>query len=218
MEQELKQEEATVEQPKEEVSEVSKVTPAVDKATSPKPERVYTPDEFRKMQSMKDKAEATLKSVQSELQKLQAIHDQQRLEQRKKEIESLVDDPDGQSKIRLKHQLEDEVRGLREQKEKEEGAVQRKYDQAAELAKQYSLSLDESRELLDATTPREMELMAQLKAREHEKPTSSKEEKFIPDSGKSDAGGEDDETFLKRYSEGKSDDHKRARKVLQKMK
>jgi hypothetical protein len=128
----------------------------------------------------------------------------------------LADDPDGQSKVRLKHQLEDEVKILTEKKQKEEDAVGRKYDQALDLAKEYDLNLQEARELLDATTPKEMELMAKLKTREHEKSVEKEKTGFKPDSATSDSGGESDEAFIKSYSEGKSSDHKRARKILYK--
>ena len=220
MEQELKQDGEVKEQVQETPSEpVSKTPSTEEKATSKKDERVYTPDEFRKMQSMKDKAENLYKSVQSELQELRRKGEQERLEARKREIADLDGDPEGQGKLRRKHQLEDELNLLEEKKRDEEGAVARKYDQAMDLAKQYDLSLTEARELLDATTPKEMELMAQLKAREKEKVqiTSTEKTGFKPDSGTSDTGGEDDEAFIKRYAEGKSDDHKRARKILQKI-
>ena len=65
----------------------------------------------------------------------------------------------------------------------------------------------------EATTPKEMELMAQVKS-EKKKPQSLPK----PDSGTSDVGGSDDESFLKAYSEGRSDDHARAMKLMQKLK
>jgi hypothetical protein len=201
MEQESKQDGVIKEQPKEEISKVVPEALPVEKATSTKAERSYSETEFRKLQSMKDKADAKAKSVEGELQQIRGILEQQRLEQRKKELEALADDPDGQSKVRLKHQLEDEVKILTEKKEKEEDAVGRKYDQALDL---------------DATTPKEMELMAKLKTREHEKSVEKEKTGFKPDSATSDFGGESDEAFIKSYSEGKSSDHKRARKILYK--
>ncbi|MCJ7828974.1 MAG: hypothetical protein MUP81_04460 [Dehalococcoidia bacterium] len=217
MEQELNQTGETTEQPKEEISkETPKVVSAETKTTS---ERPRTEDEFRKIQSLKDKADARLTKVESELQGLRKANEQQRLLQRQREISDLEGDTDGQAKIRKKHQLEDELSQLQDRREKEEGAVARKYDQAMDLAKEHNLSLSEARELLEATTPKEMELMAQLKAREKEKLQIKVEEPaFKADSGSSDAGGESDEAFMKRYSEGKSDDHKRAKKILSKMK
>jgi len=227
MKQELKQDEVTQEQPEVASKETTGVTPEApsteEKKTS---ERPRTEEEFRKLQSKMTKAiqeaqsyGASLKSVQSELQELRRKGEQERLEARKREIADLDGDPEGQGKLRRKHQLEDELNLLEEKKRDEEGAVARKYDQAMGLAKEYDLSLTEARELLDATTPKEMELMAQLKAREKEKVqiTSTEKTGFKPDSGTSDTGGEDDEAFIKRYAEGKSDDHKRARKILQKI-
>ena len=186
MEQELNQEGAVEETPKEEISaEALKATSTEEKATSQR-----TEEEFRKLQSMKDKAEAQFKSVQQELQELRKEREQQMLESRKRELEALADDPEGQSTARRKHQLEDEVRRLEQRRAEEEGAVQRKYDQAAELAKQYELSLQDARELLDATSPKEMELMAKLKATERGKtPSKTPNSGFKPDSGTSDAGG-----------------------------
>lgn len=214
MEQETNQTGEVKEQPKEEISkEVPKSSPEV-KPTS------RTEDEFRKIQSMKDKAEATLNKVQTELQELRKATEQQRLLHRQKEITDLEGDADGQAKVRRKHQIEDELNELQNRREKEEGAVQRKYDQARELSRKFSLSLDEERDLLDATTPREMELLAQLKAKEREKIQETKaptKEVFTPDSGASEGSGESDDAFLKRYSEGKSDDHKRAKKILEKI-
>jgi len=218
MEQELTQTGEVKEQPTEKPSEVVSKPPSTDeKKTSGR-----TEDEFRKIQSMKDKAEATLNKVQSELQELRKAREQERLLQRQKEISDMDGDAEGQTKARRKHQLEDELSQLQDKREKEEGAVARKYDQAEDLARKYDLNLSEARELLEATTPREMELMAQLKAREKEKvqdkaPTGTKEA-FTPDSGASDAGGESDDAFMKSYSEGKSNDHKRAQKILKKMK
>ena len=159
-------------------------------ATSPE-EKVTsqrTEEEFRKMQSMKDKAESALQSVQSELQQLREERERQRVEARQKEIAALEGDSDGQALIRRKHQAEDELRRAQEQRTKEEEAVQRKYDQAGDLAKQYNLSLADARDLLAASTPKEMELMAKLKAAE-QSGVQGKTSTFTPDSGVSDAGG-----------------------------
>lgn len=218
MEQELTQTGVAKEQSAEVTSKaVSQVTSVEEKATSEKP-RIEDTKEYRSMQSLKDKAEGTLKSVQSELQELRKHNDEQRLVARRKEITDLEGDSDEQAKVRRKHGLEDEVNKLQELKTTEEGAVQRKYDQAIDLARQHGLSLDDARDLMDAGTPREMELLAQLKVAEQAKgqveplvPSG-----FKPDSGTSDVGGEDDETFMKNYSEGKSDDHARAQKILNK--
>jgi small-conductance mechanosensitive channel len=217
MEQELTQEGTSQEIPQEETSKVTSEVVSTEKKETSKPR---TEDEWRKMQSLKDKAEATLSKVQSELQELHKAQERQRLESRQKELTDLEGDAEGQSKTRRRHQLEDDIRQLEETRQKEEGAVERKYNQAKDLAKQYNLGLDDARELLDATSPREMELMAQLKSVEKEKSQPKVQEKsgFKADSGTSDAGGDSDEAFMKSYSEGKSNDHKRAQKILQKMK
>jgi len=220
MEQELNQKGAVAEPQPEEISPaVSKPTSAEDKATS---ERQRTEEEFRKIQSLKDKAEAQAQSVQKELQELRKANEQQRLEQRKREIEALADDPDGQDKVRMKHRLDDELRILEERRTEEEGAVQRKYDQADSLAKQYGLTLTDARELLGAKTPPEMELMAQLKAMKQEKVLASKQEEgsFKPDSGTSDAGSDSDEAFQKAWNAGdlpaSKENIERAKKIINK--
>ena len=199
MEKELKQEGAVEEQPKEEISEgVSKATPTEEKKTS---EIIRGEEEYRKIQSMKDKAEAALQSAQKELQELRKFNEQQRLETRKKELDALSDDPDGLAKVRHRHQLEDEITRLEQKRLEEEGAVARKYDQAANLAKEYNLNLDEARELLDATSPKEMELMAKLKAVEKAKGQDKVQEKggFRPDSNTSDAAPSDFKQLQKNF-------------------
>jgi len=202
---------------KEEISgPVSKPTSTETTATSEKSEEWK-----RMMQSRVDKAEAQARKVTEELQALRREREQQRLEARQKEIEALADEPDEQAKVRRKHQLEDEVLRLEEQKIQQEGAVAKKYDKALELANKYNLGLADARDLMNAETPREMELLAQLKVAEQAKgqsPEKTATTGFTPDSGTSDAGGDDDETFMKDYSEGKSDDHARAKKVLEKLK
>jgi hypothetical protein len=139
---------------------------------------------------MKDVEAAKALRYEKELQGLRKANEQQRLLQRQKEISDLEGDADGQTKVKRKHQLEDELSDLQDRREKEEGAVARKYDQAMDLASKYDLNLSEARELLEATSPREMELMAQLKAKEKEKGQSkSTGETYVPDSGTSDAVG-----------------------------
>jgi len=157
------------------------------------------------MQSRADKAESKAQKLDSELQNLRKEREQQRLEARQKEIAGLADEPDEQAKVRRKHQLEDEVNKLQEVREKEEGAVQRKYDQAIDLARQHSLSLDDARELMNADTPREMELLAQIKVAERTKDSKPPKETTgfpKPDSGTSDAGSDDDASFQKRWNSG----------------
>jgi hypothetical protein len=222
METEQTQEGVAEEQPKEETSEVvSEAASTEEKATSEK----TADDEWKRtMQSRADKAEFALKSAQEKLQELHKEREQQRLEARQKEIAALADEPDEQAKVRRKHQLEDEVNKLQELKEQEAGAVQRKYDQAIELARQHNLSLDDARDLMNAGTPREMELLAELKvakqAKVQEPPTETKETFPKPDSGTSDAGTDSDEAFLKGWNSGKipatKENIERAKKIINK--
>jgi len=220
MEQEQTQEGAVEEQVKEEISEpVSEPTSIEEKATSEKD------DEWKRMmQSRTDTAESKAQKLERELQELRNEQNQQRLLQRQKEIEALADEPEEQVKIKRKHQLEDEVRNLEERKLQQEGAVQRKYDQAIELAAKHNLGLADARELMNAETPREMELLAQIKVAEQAKiqKPPPKEEKtgFKPDSATSDAGGDSDEAFLKGWNSGKipatKENIERAKKIINK--
>lgn len=197
MEKESKQTEATMEQSSEELEATPQVTSPAEKAPS---ERPRTEEEFRKVQSMKDKADATLKSVQSELQELRKANEQQRLEARKKEITDLDGDPDGQTSARRKHQLEDELRDLGQQKEEAEGAVERKYAQAEELGIRYKLSLADTRDLMRAKNPEHMEDLAQLKAeRAKGQGKVQSETEFKPDSATSDAAPSDFKQLEKNF-------------------
>lgn len=145
---------------------------------------------------------------------------QQRQEMRQKELDALADDADAQSKARYKHKLEDDVIELKEQAERERTAVTKMFNQAKSLIKQHNLQPDAISDLLDATSPREMELMAQVKAAEQEKlVTPTKKESVKPDSGISDAGAESDKALLKRCSEGatmSSSDWKRLQEIQSK--
>ena len=200
METEQTQEGVVEEQVKEEISTpVSETTSTEEKATSEKDD-----DWKRMMQSRADKAESKSQKLESELQNLRKEREQQRLEARQKEIAALSDEPDEQAKVRRKHQLEDEVNKLQELKTQEEGAVQRKYDQAIDLARQHSLSLDDARELMNAGTPREMELLAQIKVAEQAKGQGKvlpKEKGFKPDSNTSDAAPSDFKQLEKNFIE-----------------
>ena len=197
MENKLNQEGDVKEQPTEEnLEDVSKAPSPEEKATSEK----QKDDEWKRMmQSKADKAEFALKSAQGQLQELRKEREQQRLEARQKEIAALADEPDEQAKARRKHQLEDEVNKLQELRTQEEGAVQRKYDQALELARQHNLSLDDARELMNAGTPREMELLAQIKVAEQTKGKVQKEKGFRPDSNTSDAAPSDFKQLEKNF-------------------
>ena len=224
MEQELKQAEATTEQPKEEISkETPKVTPPEEKKTS---ERTYSEPEWRKMQSMKDIADSKAQRLEGENQALRDQQEKQRLVARQKEIADLDGDADGMAKARHKHQLEDDLVKREQQNTEAEGAVNRKYDQAIELATQHNLSLADARELMSAGSPREMELTAQLKVAEKAKvqeespPKETKEGFPKPDSGTSDAGADDDASFQKRWNSGDlpatKENIARAQKIIKK--
>jgi hypothetical protein len=201
MEQELNQEGVVEEQATEKPSEpVSPPTSTEEKTTS---ERTYSESEWRKMQSMKDQEAAKAQRLARENEQLRQLQEQQRLAARQKEIAELEGDPDGQAKARKAHQLEDELVRLESEREKQEGAVARKYDQAMELASQYNLSLADARELMKAETPREMELQAQLKVAEKGKSVSPPEDKGVevptPDSNTSDAAPSDFKQLRKNF-------------------
>jgi len=220
MEQELNQVEATTEQATEKPSEpVSKVTPPEAKTTS---ERTYSETEWRKMQSMKDTADAKTQKLERENLALRDQQEQQRLVARQKEIADLEGDTDGQAKARKAHQLEDNLAKLEKENANSEGAVNRKYDQAIDLATQYNLSLADARELMKAETPKEMELQAQLKVAEQAKVTagSPPTEFEKPDSGTSDAGTDTDKAFQEAWNSGElpatKENLERAKKILNK--
>ena len=219
MEKESKQEGAAKEQVKEKSSEpVSPVTPPEEKKTS---ERTYSEPEWRKMQSMKDIESAKAQRLERENQALRDQQQQQLLVARQKEIEALGDDPEGQARAKYRHNLEDSIGKLEKNNEELANKMWNKYDQAIDLASQHNLSLADARSLMEADTPKEAELRAQLLVAEKAKVTeeSPPKEGFpTPDSGTSDAGSESDKAFMKSYSEGKSDDHVRAQKILAKTK
>jgi len=169
--------------------------------------------------------ETSLANQEKQLQQLQETIEKRNLEakieQRKKELEALADDPDGVQKARYKHQMEDELEAMEKRKRNLEGAVDRQYNQASELMEKYDLPPSAFRELMKATNPDHMIDKAKALASELKKPATPapvKEHIPKPDSGISDVSGEDDDEFMKRYSEGKTDDHARARKILAKLK
>lgn len=213
MENELNQEGDVKEQAREETLEdASKALSPEEKETSEKQKE----NEWKKvMQSRTDKAESKAQKLEMELQKLRNEREQQRLEARQKEIADLADEPDEQAKVRRKHRLEDEVNELQKAKAEQEGAVERKYDQAIELASQHNLSLADARDLMDAGTPKEMELLAQLKVAEKAKgltPKSPQEPSgWKPDSGISDVG--EKRTWTQREIDGMSIEEYRANKA-----
>ena len=103
-----------MEQPKEEISkETPKVTPTEEKKTS---ERTYSEPEWRKMQSMKDTADAKAQRLERDNQALRDRDEQQRKIARQKEYADLEGDADGQAKVRYKHDLEDDNKRLEKKK------------------------------------------------------------------------------------------------------
>jgi hypothetical protein len=209
MEKEQTQEGAVEEQPKEETSTVVSEAVSIEKkATS---EKQKTDDEWKRtMQSRTDKAEhearvlkETLQSVQTQFQGLRESIERQKKEARKKELDSYKDDPEMQNSIKLKHELEDY-----------ELTLQKKWAKAMDLAGKYKL--EHVADILSADTPREMELLAELKAKEAkgeiqepaeqaklETKASEPPKGFPkPDSGASDASGDSDKAFLERWNAG----------------
>jgi hypothetical protein len=223
MEQESKQEGVPEEQPKEEISkETPEVTSPEEKATS---ERTYTEAEWRRMQSMKDTAESKAQRYEQELQELHKRDYERQLADRRRELESLEGDTEGQATVKRKHQLQDEIKDLEEKNKNLRVAVWNKYDQAKTLVKEHNLNPDDIFKLMDETTTEtEMRLMAEnlgLKV-EREKPQPKTPEKtgFKPDSGTSDAGADSDKVFLERWNAGDlpatKENLARARKIVNK--
>ena len=200
MENKLNQDGDAEEQPKEEISEdVSQAPSTEEKETSEK----QKDDEWKRMmQSRTDTAESTAQKLEKELQQLRKDREQQRLEAQRKEIADLADEPEEQAKVRRRHEREDKLRKIDEEIAQKEGAVERKYDQAIELATKHNLSLADARELMNAGTPREMELLAQIKVAEKAKgKVPTKESGFRPDSATSDAAPSDFKQLEKNFIE-----------------
>ena len=223
MVQESTQEGEVKEQPKEEISkDVSEIPSTEKKATS----RIEDTDEYRNIQSQKDKADAraikaekSVESMQNQLQELRNDMERERLEAQKRQLDALADDPDAQKKLMAKFDLDKERRDFEAHQKREREGMLRAWNQASDLVREYNLNPADAADLLNAESPKEMELMAKLKAAEQTKVETPKEEKdnFVPDSGKSDAGMTDDEQFMKDYAAGKSSDHARAQKILSKI-
>jgi len=98
--------------------------------------------------------------------------------------------------------------------------MQRMFDEAEALAAEHNLKPSD---LLSAGTPEAMKLLAKNLALQRELDSKQTEETpkegfEKPDSNTSDAGADSDEAFMKSYSEGKTDDHARADKLLKKIK
>ena len=147
--------------------------------------------------------------------------ERQRLEAQKRELDAVSDDPDAKKALLHKYDIENREREFEKTKKSQEDAVRRMFSDAEALAAEYDLKPSD---LLAAGNPEAMKLLAKNLALERELASRGKEETpkekptsgFTPDSGKSDAGGDSDEAFMKSYSEGKSNDHARAQKILAK--
>ena len=222
MVQESTQEGEVKEQPKEEISkDVSEPASTEKKATS----RIEDTEEYRNIQSQKDKADAraikaekSVESMQNQLQELRNDMERERLEAQKRQLDALADDPDAQKKLMAKFDLDKERRDFEAHQKREREGMLRAWNQASDLVREYNLNPADAADLLNAESPKEMELMAKLKAAEQIKvETPTKEESFVPDSNKSDSGGSDDKQFMKDYAAGKSSDHARMQKILANM-
>ena len=168
--------------------------------------------------------ETSLANQQKQLQEFQTEMERQRLEREQAEIDSLSGDPDAQSRLRKVYQREDALRRKEaENEEKAQRFYQHQYD-ATQICKQYGLSFEDYDELLTAKSRDGMELKAIKMVQERQKlqPQAPKKEPsgFKPDSGTSDAGGDDDAAFLKRWNSGEEPATKqnlqRAQKILNK--
>jgi len=211
MEQDLKQDGTAEEQPTEDTSKVASEVVSTDEKTVS--EKTRTDEIVRNLQSSKDKAEFRAKkaeeftqSVQKELQEFRSEIERQKQEARQKEIDALASEPEEQAKLRRKFSIEDfEQKTLKELKEKEVG-LSKKYNQALDLIEKYGL-YNAFDELMKVESPREMELLAQVKAAEKAK-GQVKKEAYAPDSATSDAAPSDfkklEQDFIKDpYKYGK---------------
>ena len=166
--------------------------------------------------------ETRVKAQEEATKQMSVEIERQRLEAQRREIEALADDPEAKKALLHRYDIEERERKHAEQVKKDEAKIQKMFNDATALATEYNLNPSD---LLSAGNPEAMKLLAKNLALErqiNEKPKvdtpTEPKEGFTPDSGKSDAGGEDDKTFLERYSAGLTDDHARAKKILDKMK
>ena len=215
MKQELNQDEATVEQPEVASQETTEATPEVtsteEKATS---ERQRTEKEFRKLQGIMTKAinenkakDATLQSVQNELQELRKRNDQQELDARRKEIEDASGEPELLRIVRERHRLDDEKRKFAQYTRETQEDVDRQYKDAIRLSEQHGVKISELFGVAKSTEQMELlaENLALKKAAEQAKDSKPPKETTgfpKPDSGTSDAGSDDDASFQKRWNAG----------------
>ena len=172
-----------------------------------------------------EQKEAAIKA-QEEANKAMSVEiERQRLEAQRREIEALADDPEAKKALLHKYDIENREREFEAKARAKEEAIQRMFSDAEALAIEYNLKPSD---LLAAGNPEAMKLLAKNLALERELNTAKQAKGetpnktdsgggFSPDSGKSDAGGDSDEAFMKDYSAGKSGDHARAQKILAKI-
>jgi len=210
-------------------------------STEPSQERVtpsrkaYSQEAYSIVQSERDtlrnqaaQSQAALQSLNEQLRNLQAEQERHKEEAERAELARYDGDSEMQSAIRARHQVTKEREQLkRERAESQqratqiEAALQNKWDWAVSLARQYGV---DAHQLYDrAESPSHMEDLAKLHGVQRTQaqtgqvaPGTFEQSPF--DSGRSDAGGVSDDAFLRSYAEGKTDDHARAKKLLDKLK
>ena len=212
MKQESKQDEATEEQTevasKETTEETPEVTSTEEKATS---ERQRTEEEFRKLQGIMTKAinankakDATLQSVQNELQELRKRNDQQELDARRKEIEDASGEPELLRIVRERHRLDDEKQKFAQYTRETQEDVDRQYKDAIRLSEQHGVKISELFGVAKSTEQMELlaENLALKKAAEQAKGQDKvlpKDKGFRPDSNTSDAAPSDFKQLEKNF-------------------
>jgi len=101
--------------------------------------------------------------------------------------------------------MEDELEAMEKRKRNLEGAVDRQYNQASSLMEKYDLPPSAFKELMKANNPEHMEDKAEkiaLKMKSEKPAAPVKEQMPKPDSGISDAGADDDKSFIERWNSG----------------
>ena len=193
--------------------EVSETTPQAETKT-------FSKDEVEKMindrlsavgrdaKSLSEKEQSLAnheKELQQRQEEIERRNQEARFESRKKEIEALMDDPDGVAKARYRHQMEDENEKLRQENEQHKGAVSRMFVQATGLMEKFNLPPNAFSDLMNAANPKHMEDLAEkisLKTKVEVSVAPKKEPLPKPDSGISDAGADSDKAFLERWNSG----------------
>jgi len=196
-------------------------TPGGSEGTTPK-EKTFTKEDIQKLiqddrvargrdaKSLETR-EAALKT-QEEANRAASIEvERQRLEAQRKELESVADDPEAKKALLRSYDLDKREREIEDKRQQDEAAVGRMFSDAEALAIEYNLKPSD---LLVAANPEAMKLLAKNLALEREldaarakvqtktPETKSGEETFTPDSGTSDAGGDDDAAFQKGWNAG----------------